>query len=320
MGVRSTREHVHRLSFDVKWPPGHVACYLIEGPEPILVDAGAPDRSERFQDALAEFGYVPGDIEHLLITHPHVDHIGKAATVLEAGDPTVYAPIGVRSRFAGRADALEERVRRNCLTAGFSGDTLEAAIERALDSFERNVGLLAPDSVDVWVKPGEEISVGHLRVEGVHLPGHQADHLSYLTEIADRRVLLSGDMGIEPFRPIVVHDGLDDGYREAFGAFYGALDRMADIDVDLVYPGHGPVHAELEAVVDRDRASLDDRLDRIADLVADGHATAPAVVKTLGGGRGNQYMIPETLSALAHLEETGRITGELTDGTYRYSA
>jgi glyoxylase-like metal-dependent hydrolase (beta-lactamase superfamily II) len=319
MGVRSSQEHVRRISFDVEWPPGHVACYLVEGPEPILVDAGAPGRSERFRAALAEFGYGPGDVEHLLITHPHVDHIGEVATVLEAGDPTVYVPAGVRSRFAGRADALEERVRENCLTAGFSGDTLEAAVGRAVDSFERNVELLDPDSVDVWVKPGREIPVGHLSVESVHLPGHQADHLSYLTEIGDSRVLLSGDMGIEPFRPIVVHDGLDDGYREAFGAFYGALDRMADIDVDLVYPGHGPIHADLQAVVDRDRASLDDRLDRIAGLVADGHATVPVVAEALGG-RENQYMIPEALSGLAHLEETGRLAGELTDGIYRYSA
>ena len=43
MESRSTQGRVHRLVFDVDWPPGHVACYLVDGPEPILVDAAAPD-------------------------------------------------------------------------------------------------------------------------------------------------------------------------------------------------------------------------------------------------------------------------------------
>jgi glyoxylase-like metal-dependent hydrolase (beta-lactamase superfamily II) len=320
MDVRSSQKRVRRLQFDVKWPPGHVACYLIEGPEPILVDAAAPGRTDAFRSALSEYGYAPGDIEHLLVTHPHVDHLGEVPTVLEAGDPTVYAPIGVRSRFAGSPDALEARVRRNCTAAGFSGDTLETAVERAVESLDRNVELLPPESVDVWVEHGESVPIGGLDVEGIHLPGHQADHLSYRTELDGDRVLLAGDMGIEPFRPIVMHDGLDDGYPNAFGAFYDALDRMAELDVDLVCPGHGPIHGDLHDVVERDRASLDDRLDRVAGLVADGRATAPAVAEALAGDHGSQYLLPEAMGALAHLETTGRITGESRDGVRRYSA
>ncbi|MCQ4334395.1 MBL fold metallo-hydrolase [Natronomonas sp. F2-12] len=319
MDVRSSQELVHRLSFDVKWPPGHVACYLIEGPEPILVDAAAPGRTEAFRDALATYGYGPGDIEHLLVTHPHVDHIGEVPTVLEASDPTVYAPVGVKSRFDRPADTLEARVRRNCREAGFSGETLETAVGRAVESLERNLELLAPGSVDVWIEPGERLSVGSLDVEGVHLPGHQADHLSYRTDIDGDRVLLAGDMGIEPFRPIVLHEGLDDGYRDAFSAFYGALDRMAELEVDVVYPGHGPVHGDLDWVVDRDRSSLDNRLDQVAALVADGHETTPAVAEAVAGDHGSQYLLPEAMGALAHLEKTGRVTGESRAGVRRYS-
>ena len=34
MDAKTSRELIHRLSFDVEWPPGHVACYLIDGSEP----------------------------------------------------------------------------------------------------------------------------------------------------------------------------------------------------------------------------------------------------------------------------------------------
>lgn len=127
-------------------------------------------------------------------------------------------------------------------------------------------------------------------------------------------------MGIEPFRPIVLHERLDDGYRDAFDAFYRALDRMADLDVDLVYPGHGPIHDDLPGAVERDRSSLDSRLDRVAELVADGQATAAAVAETIAGGHESQYLVPEAMGALAYLEEHGRVTSESQNGVRRYDA
>lgn len=318
MDAQSSHGQIHRLTFDIRWPPGHVACYLVDGPEPILVDATAPGKTEAFENALAEHGYRPSDIEHLLLTHPHIDHIGEVPTVLEAGAPTVYAPVGVRSRFAHSADALERRVRKNSIEAGLSGELLETAVEMAVGSLERNVERLPPESIDVWMTPEDPVSVGHLDIESVHLPGHQADHLSYLAEIDGDQALFAGDMGIESFRPIIMHDGLDDGYREAFDAFYTALDRMASLDADRIYPGHGPIHDELQGVIERDRSSLDNRLDGVVGLVEDGHATALAVARALSGEHEIQYLFPEAIGALAHLEETGRIASELRDGVRRY--
>jgi len=300
-----TDERVHRLEFDVEWPPGHVACYLVDGPEPILVDAAIPDSGE-FEAALEACGRSPGEIEHLLITHPHVDHIGEVPTVLEAGDPTVYAPTGVAERLRGDPGALEARVRRNCEAAGIGGDTLDAAVSRAVESLERDAELLAPEAIDVALEAGERVAVGDRTVEPIHLPGHQAEHMSYRTDIGGEAVLLAGDMGIEPFRPIAIHDGLDDGYREAFDAFYAALDRMADLDVGRVYPGHGPIHADLAGIVERDRRSLDRRLDSVAELVESGIDSAPEIAAEIGDDRAVVFL-PEVMSALAHLEATGRI-------------
>lgn len=317
METRSRHRRIHRLEFDVEWPPGHVACYLIDGPEPILVDAAMPQDGDALDAALAEHGCTLPEIEHVLITHPHVDHIGGVPSVLGAADPTVYAPASVRERFEQSPDAVGERVRRNCLS-GFAGERLETVIGMAVRSLERNVELLPPETVDVWIEPDDSTSVGDLVADAVHLPGHQADHLSYSTTLDGERVLLAGDMGIQSFRPVVIHDGLDDGYREAFDAFYTALDRMAAIDVDRVYPGHGPVHDDLTGVVEYHRSSLDRRLDRLVELVADGTRTAPRLAHVIAGDHDVNYLIPETMSALAHLESTGRLESDSVDGGRRY--
>jgi len=318
METRSTQGRVHRLAFDVEWPPGHVACYLVDGPEPVLVDAATPDHESAFRERLAATDHDPADVEHVLVTHPHVDHVGQVPTVLAAGDPTVHAPAGVRERFARDPDDVAARVRRNCEAAGFPDEQLEMAVEMAVESLERDSALLDPAAVDHWVEPGETTTVGDLEVEAVHVPGHQADHLSYRTDVDGERALLAGDVGIQPFRPVVMHDGLDDGHREAFDAFYTALDRLAALDVDRVYPGHGPVHDDLAGTIERDRRSLDDRLDRVERLVADGYSTVPGVAMALAGDRDVKYLIPEAMSALARLEQTGEVSVEIVDGVRQY--
>lgn len=320
MELRNEVGSIHRLEFDVEWRPGHVACYLVDGPEPILVDAALPDHKDAFRDTLDEFDYEPADIEHVLITHPHVDHVGLVPTVLEAGDPTVYAPAGVRERFARDPEQLEARVHDNCEEAGFPDEQLQMAVDMAVDSLERDSSLLPTEAVDVWIEPGETTAVGTLDVDAVHVPGHQADHLAYPTEIDGESVLLAGDMGIETFRPVVMHDGLDDGHREAFDAFYTALDRLEALDIETVYPGHGPVHDDLTGAVERHRESLKERLEEVERLLEDGYSTVPGVAMAMAGEREVKYLIPETMSALAHLDRKGAITSELRDGVRHYEA
>jgi len=318
MEPRGTAQDVHRLTFDIDWPPGTVACYLIDGPEPVLVDAATPDHGTAFGERLAAHDLAPADVDHVLVTHPHVDHIGQVPTVLEAGEPTVYAPAGVRERFARDPSELAARVRRNATAAGFPEEQREMAVDMAVESLERNSDLLAPDAVDVWIEPGESTAVGPLEVGAVHVPGHQADHLAYPVETGDESALFAGDMAVEPLRSVSLHDGLDDGHREAVDAFYEALDRLAALDVDRVYPGHGPVHRDLQGVVRRDRESLDARLDGVRRLVAEGRETAAEVAFALAGDRDVEYIVPESMAALAHLEATGAVSVELVDGVRRY--
>ena len=316
---------VHRVEFDVDWPPGHVACYLLDGPEPILVDAGMPadpedehDRERTLREGLADADVDPADVAHLLVTHPHVDHIGQVPTLLKVGDPTVHVPAGVRERFAGDADALAARVERNAAEAGLEGERLEEAVGMAVRSLERDRDLLPPSAVDHWVEPGSTVEIGGYAVEPTHTPGHQADHLVYRADLDGEAVLLAGDTAMEPFRAVAIHDGLDDGVFESFDAFYAALDRLATLDVDRVLPGHGAVHRRFDEVLERDRGSLDRRLDSVERALADGLRTVPEVAARVAGDRPVRYLLPEAYGAAAHLASDGRATVTVEEGVRHY--
>jgi glyoxylase-like metal-dependent hydrolase (beta-lactamase superfamily II) len=316
---------VHRLEFDVDWAPGHVACYLLDGPEPILVDAGMPDdpdddrdREGTLREGLAAVGLGPADVAHLVVTHPHVDHIGQVPTVLEAADPTVHAPGGVRERFAGDVDALAERVERNAAVAGIEGAARKEAVAMAVRSLERDRELLPPGAVDDWIEPGEAVDVGGHTLKPTHTPGHQADHLVYRTDLGGESVLLAGDAAMEPFRAVAIHDGLDDGVFEAVGAYYTALDRLSALDVDRVHPGHGAVHRRFGEIIERDRGSLDRRLDSVERALSEGLRTIPEIASRIAGERPVRYILPEVYAAAAHLASTGRATTSVEDGVRHY--
>jgi len=311
---------VHRVEFDVDWPPGHVACYLLDAEEPVLVDAGTPQglasgtEEATFRAGLADAGYEPADVEHLVVTHPHVDHVGQVPTVLAEGDPTVYAPAGVRERFARDADELADRVRANASAYGLSGEALDREVAAAVESLERDRDLLPPERVDVWLDPGQ-VELGPVSATAVHTPGHQADHLAYLV---DESLLLSGDTVMAPFRPVLLHDGMDDGHTEAFPCAFTALDRLGELSPERVFPGHGEVHDRLEEVIERDRQKLTARLDRVERLVADGHDTLESIAAALTPSVETRRMYSETMSALAHLNREGRIDRETVDGVRRF--
>ena len=321
MAQRERAVPVHRIEFAVDWPPGHVASYLVDCERPTLVDAGMPggDCETRLREALADIEYDLADIENLVLTHPHVDHIGQTKTVLAAADPTVYAPVGVRERFARDTDDLAAAVRENATRAGLAGDERERAVDMAVESLERNRDLLPPGAVDVWVADGETYEIGGTPVEVLHTPGHQADHCCFSVALGDERALVAGDMAIEPFRPVTLHTGLDRGVEEAIGAFYGALDRLASLDPDRVYPGHGPVHTDFERTIERDRRSLDRLLDRTVEAL-DEPRTAADIADRRTGDEDATYILPETVAALAHLEALDRIEAESVDGVVRYRA
>lgn len=321
---RADATPVHRIEFEVDWPPGHVAAYLVEAEEPVLVDAGQPgeDAEAELREGLAAHGLAVADVEHLVLTHAHPDHTGQAPTVVEAADPTVYAPALVRDRLGRDVDALRAAVRANTSEAGTAEDRLDTAVEWAVRDIEFSRDLLPESEVDRWVEAGEPFDAGGATFEPVHTPGHNAEHHVYLATLDGERVAFSGDMAVRTFRSVLMHRGLDDGVREAVTAFETALDRLAEHDVDRAYPGHGPVHTEYGAALAQSRESLARLLDTTHEYLAAGdHDTAVGIARDRMGdedGRSLGYMLPETVAALAHLERTGRAESTIDDDGVRH--
>lgn len=107
-------------------------------------------------------------------------------------------------------------------------------------------------------------------------PGHSSDSISLLLR-ADR-ALLTGDTVLGRGTTVVAYpDGRLVDYLDSLNR----LRDLADDEVDVILPGHGPVLDEPVTVLDYYLRHRAERLDQVRAAVADGHHDAASIVRTV---------------------------------------
>ena len=91
MGMELVINRVHIV------PMGMANAYLIEGDDGLtLIDAGFPNKQAAVFEAIRGLARSPDQIQHLVFTHGHPDHIGSAAAIVrETGARTYMHPLDI---------------------------------------------------------------------------------------------------------------------------------------------------------------------------------------------------------------------------------
>ena len=175
-------------------------CYIVRADSSatraVIVDPG--DEAERLLAAAKDLGV---DIEAILLTHSHFDHIGAVAPVARDTGAPVYCPQIERPVLA---DVM------SWVPPGFG----------PFESYE----------ADHTLAGGERLSLAGLDIDVIFTPGHSPGHLTYAVPGA----LLSGDVLFQGSVGRVDLPGGDWGTLER--SIEGLLLRYPA--ETIVYPGH----------------------------------------------------------------------------------
>ena len=153
------------------------AGYLIEGPEPVLVETGSQTSVPTLLAALDQLGLGPNDLKGVVVTHIHLDHAGGVGDVARAfPSATVY----VHEKGARH---LADPTRLVDSAARVYGDLLDQLYGRLDPTPHERIHVL---------EDGEEIRIGPTRtLTTVDSPGHAKHHLGL--HDSDSGILFVGD-------------------------------------------------------------------------------------------------------------------------------
>jgi hydroxyacylglutathione hydrolase len=175
--------------------------YLVVDPSTrraVLVDPGA--EPERIIDMVRSSG---ASLDAIWLTHAHVDHIGAIAPVKRVWNVPVYLHPADRPLFD-----------RGAWQAAMYGVPFEQ-----------------PSDPDHDLAEGDRLTVGSLRFEVLHVPGHAPGHVAFVAEghMIGGDLLFAGSIGRTDL-PLADPERMIE-----------SLERVAGLpDETVVYPGHGP--------------------------------------------------------------------------------
>ncbi len=140
------------------------AGYLVEGPQPVLVETGSQSSVPTLLAALDGLGLGPADLAGVVVTHIHLDHAGGVGDVARAF-PT--ATVYVHEKGARH---LADPTRLVASAGRVYGDLLDQLYGRLDATPAERIRVLAD---------GDELRVGPDRVlTTVDSPGHAKHHLA----------------------------------------------------------------------------------------------------------------------------------------------
>jgi glyoxylase-like metal-dependent hydrolase (beta-lactamase superfamily II) len=159
------------------WGRFALFSYLIDGPEPAIVDTGVTASAANVPAELEKLGRRIDDVKWILLTHGHIDHVGGAHALWEATGRQAKVVISdldahfLRFREAHVSEALE-------LRAAY----VDAEALRARKSREVLGAISGEMEPSVTVQDGDVLDLGGLRVRAVSVAGHTAGAVAYLVE------------------------------------------------------------------------------------------------------------------------------------------
>jgi glyoxylase-like metal-dependent hydrolase (beta-lactamase superfamily II) len=234
---------VHRLEH------AYVNVYLLEDQGRLtIVDTGFPSTWRLLPAALASIGREFSDIEAVVLTHAHFDHVGFAARAdAELGVP-IYVHNGDRALAAHpyryrreRSPLLYPFIYPSGIPAIVSMVAAGALIVRGVTDVRE---LRAGQVLDV---PGNPVAVA--------TPGHTFGHCAL--HLPGRDAVISGDalVTLDPYKGASGSQIVAGAATADSAMALSALDALAATDASSVLPGHGdPWHGGVRAAVAAARA------------------------------------------------------------------
>jgi glyoxylase-like metal-dependent hydrolase (beta-lactamase superfamily II) len=300
-------------------PLEHVNSYLIKSAEKnLLIDTGMdfPQTFQSLCDGLSEAGVRPEELTDVLCTHFHVDHVGLIPRFTDASKNVKISLHHVEvemSRLMSRELGSYVESMKAYLEANGAPPFMAASLERFHPAFFTPRAYQEIGTRGIVLEDGQRVSVGDYSFQILWTPGHSPGHVCLYEPSSE--ILFSGDHLLPTITPHV-SQFLED--MDPLTDYLNSLQRIAEIDVDVVLPGHEETFSNHRVRIKQLNDHHKQRLSEIIDGLEIESSTAYQLASKLHWSVDyksweefppfQKYLaVGETIAHLNFLERRGRV-------------
>lgn len=300
------------------FPVGPANAFLVLGDVPTLIDAGMASEEgwDAIVDTLRNNGLEVRDLELLIMTHGHRDHVGHLGRIqAESGAPAYGHPLVMEQ--ADKSDEWEELRHEFLPRVMRESGVPEETITHLQEMWGKWREPIPPFQIDHGLEDGAVI--GPFRA--YHVPGHSAADTLLVDEAGG--LTFTGDHILKAVTPAALLRPESGGMERAKSMveFQASLRRSRQLPLGTCYPGHGDPFDDGRSVIDGILESHEKRGRQIrGKLTADG--VRPYDILTSMYARPKlpylHLALAEILGHLDILEANGEAVCEPRDGVMYY--
>lgn len=350
MRAQDPKRRVYCMPIPTRFAVGRVNCYLIEDDPLTLLDTGPNSATSlvALEAALAEHGRRIEDLERVVITHQHMDHMGLVDILATRSGAEVCALDRLAPWLADykrEMEAIESFSAKVMLGNGVPKDVVLAL--RATSAGLRAWGAAA--HVTRTLKDGELLDFAGRSWRTLHRPGHSPSDTVFYDErsaelfVGDHLIkhisskpLLSPPLPIAPADGKAENDGADGqsatgkiaagahGERpRALPVYLDSLRSTREMDARVAWAGHGDPIDDHLAVIDERLRMHERRANKLYRLIAEQPRNAYELARAMWGDVAVTQAYITLSEVLGHVDlllDEGRVSERESDGVVYFEA
>jgi glyoxylase-like metal-dependent hydrolase (beta-lactamase superfamily II) len=317
---------IHCLPIPTPFAVGRVNVYLVEDDPLTLVDAGPNSATSltTLENALAEHGRKIEDLERIVVTHQHIDHIGLVQILADRSGAEVVALEMLAPWLANYGEGMEadDAFSEAIMARHGIPEDVRYALRSVSHAF-RAWGAAA--TVTRTVREGDAIEFADRSWTVWHRPGHSPSDTVF--HDAQRSELIAGDHLIKHIssNPLISRplEGSDpDDRPQALVIYMRSLEQTKAMELARVLPGHGDeIHGHVQLIEERFRLH-ERRARKLLGLIAERPRTAYELAQALWGNVAvtQAYLtLSEVLGHVDLLRNDGHVVEQDDGGVARFA-
>lgn len=316
------KEGIAKLTLPTPFPVGDVNAYLIKGDRLTLVDAGTKtdEAWESFKDQLAELKLKPEDIEQVILTHHHPDHVGLLDYLrpdLEVyGHPLNERYIKKNAGFESEHQAFFEKIFPQFgIPEHYFSPSVKIMKKTMVFSCDRSLSGTILETDEPPALPGWRV---------IETPGHAQSHIVLSRE--KDGAMIAGDTILAGISPNPLLEPPLPGKVERprpLVQYNASLEKLLGIPAGQVYTGHGTEISGLHSLIEKRLSRQHDRAMQVRKMLEGKSLTVFEICRLLFPAvfeRELNLTISETVGQLDYLQAMDAVEVREEGPTFMYTA